>query len=114
MVKSWPRPFHTTNIQSFLGLVGYYRRFVERLLSIASPSTTLTQKKSMLDLSKYCKEIFTLLKDKLISASVMTSLEGTEGFVVYFDAFRVGLGCVLMKHDKVITYVSTGEELSNT
>ena len=43
-MKQWPRPTSATNIRSFLGLVGYYRRFVEEFSSIASPLTRLTQK----------------------------------------------------------------------
>ncbi|WMV41066.1 hypothetical protein MTR67_034451, partial [Solanum verrucosum] len=46
------------------------------------------------------------LKDKLTSTSVLTLPEGTNGFVVYCDASRVGLGCVLMQHGKVIAYAS--------
>ena len=42
------------------------------------------------------------MKDKLTSATVLTLLEVNEGFVVYYDASRVGLGCVLMQHGKVI------------
>ena len=46
------------------------------------------------------------MKDKLTSTPVLTLLEGNEGFVVYCDASRVGLGCVLMQHGKVIAYAS--------
>ena len=46
------------------------------------------------------------MKDRLTSASVLTLLEGTEWFVVYCDSSRVGLGCVLMQHYKVISYAS--------
>ena len=105
-VKSWPRPLSPSDIRSFLGLAGYYRRFVEGFSSIASPLTALTQKKSKFEWSESCEKSFQLLKDKLTSAPVLTLPEGTEGFVVYCDASRVGLGCVLMQHGKVIAYVS--------
>ena len=78
LVKSWPRPLSSTDIRSFLGLAGYYRRFVVRLSSIKSPLTSL--------------------KDRLNSALVLTLAEGTEGFMVYCDASRVGLGYALMEH----------------
>ncbi|WMV46412.1 hypothetical protein MTR67_039797 [Solanum verrucosum] len=105
-VKSWPRPLSPSDIQSFLGLAGYYWRFVEGFSSIASPLTALTQKKSKLEWSESCERSFQLLKDKLTSALVLTLPEGTEGFVVYCDASRVGLGCVFMQHGKVIAYAS--------
>ncbi|WMV18891.1 hypothetical protein MTR67_012276, partial [Solanum verrucosum] len=80
-------------------LASYYRRFVEGFSSIASPLTTLTQKKDKFNWSESCERSFQLLKDTLTSAPVLTLLEGTEGFVVYCDASRIGLGCVLMQHD---------------
>ncbi|WMV33217.1 hypothetical protein MTR67_026602, partial [Solanum verrucosum] len=56
--------------------------------------------------SESCEKRLQLLKDKLTSASVLTLPEGTEGFVVYCDTSRMGLGCVLMQHSKVIAYAS--------
>ncbi|KAH0716653.1 hypothetical protein KY290_012914 [Solanum tuberosum] len=81
-------------------------RFVEGFSSIASPLTALTQKKSKFEWSKSCEKSFQLLKHKLTSAPVLTLSEGTERFVVYCDASRVGLGCVLMQHGKIIAYAS--------
>ncbi|KAH0722292.1 hypothetical protein KY290_004974 [Solanum tuberosum] len=104
--KSWPRPLTPSDIRSFLGLAGYYRRFVEGFSSIASPLTTLTQKKAKFVWSEACEKNFQELKDRLTSASVLTLPEGTNGFVVYCDASRVGLGCVLMQNGKVIAYAS--------
>ena len=46
------------------------------------------------------------MKDRLTSTLILTLLEGTEGFVIYYDASQVGLGCVIMQHGKVITYAS--------
>ncbi|KAH0642123.1 hypothetical protein KY290_035222 [Solanum tuberosum] len=105
-VKGWPKPLNPTDIKSFLGLAGYYRRFVEGFFSIASPLTTLTQKKAKFVWSKACDKSFQELKDRLTSALVLTLPEGTNSFVVYCDAFRVGLGCVLMQHGNVIAYAS--------
>ena len=103
-VKNCPRPLTPTNIRSFLGLAGYYRRFVDGFVSIASPLTTLTQKSKKFEWSEACEKVFELLKDRLTSTRVLTLAEGTKGFVVYCDASRVGLGCVLMQHGKVIAY----------
>ncbi|KAH0727836.1 hypothetical protein KY290_003558 [Solanum tuberosum] len=105
-VKGWPRPLTHTDIRSFLGLAGYYSRFVKSFSSIASPLAVLTQKKAKFVWSEACDKIFPELKDRLTSASVLTLPEGTDGFVVYYDASRVGLGSVLMQHGKVIVYAS--------
>ncbi|WMV56352.1 hypothetical protein MTR67_049737 [Solanum verrucosum] len=80
--------------------------FVEGFLSIASPLTKLTQKTVKFQWSEACEKSFQELKKKLITAPVLTLPEGTQGFVVYCDASRVGLGCVLMQNGKVIAYAS--------
>ena len=105
-VKNWPRSLTSSYIRSFLGLVGYYRRFVEGFSSISSPLTKLTQKKEKFQWSLDCEKSFQELKDRLTKAPVLTLPEGTNGFVVYCDASRVGLGCVLMQNGKVIAYAS--------
>ncbi|WMV25474.1 hypothetical protein MTR67_018859 [Solanum verrucosum] len=64
-----------------------------------TPSRALTQKKAKFIWSKACEKIFQELKDRLTSAHVLTLLEGADGFVVYYDASRIGLGCVLMQYN---------------
>ncbi|KAH0706733.1 hypothetical protein KY289_011809 [Solanum tuberosum] len=105
-VQNWPRPTCPTDIMSFLGLAGYYRRFVEGFSSISSPLTKLTQKIVKFQWSEACEKNFQKLKKRLTIAPVLTLPEGTQGFVVYCDASRVGLGCVLMQNGKVIAYAS--------
>jgi len=105
-VQNWPRPTSPTDIRSFLGLAGYYRRFVEGFSSISSPLTKLTQKTVKFQWSEACEKSFQELKKRLTTAPVLTLPEGTQGFVVYCDASRVGLGCVLMQNGKVIAYAS--------
>ncbi|WMV08791.1 hypothetical protein MTR67_002176 [Solanum verrucosum] len=105
-VKSWPRPLTPSDIRSFLGLSGYYRKFVEVFSSIASPLTDLTQKKVKFIWFEACEKSFQELKDRLTSATVLTLPQGTDGFVAYCDALRMGLRCVLMQNGKVITYAS--------
>ncbi|WMV59549.1 hypothetical protein MTR67_052934 [Solanum verrucosum] len=106
VVKSCPRPLTPTDIRSFLGLAGYYRRFVEGFSFIVSPLTTLNQKKATFVWSEACEKSFQELKDKFTFTLILTLSEGTDRFVVYCDASRVGLGCVLMQHGKVIAYAS--------
>ncbi|WMV41248.1 hypothetical protein MTR67_034633 [Solanum verrucosum] len=105
-VKSWPRPLTPSDIRSFLGLTGYYRRFVERFSSMAYSLMDLTQKKVKFELSEDYDKSFQELKDRLTFAPVLTLPEGRDGFVVYCDASRVGLICVLMQNSKVIAYAS--------
>lgn len=107
MVKRWRIPTTLTNIWSFLGVANYYRRFVESFSSITAPLTKLTHKKAKVLWSDACEGSFKNMKDKLTTASVLTMLEGTNGFMVYYDASRVGLGCLLMHRDKVVAYAST-------
>ncbi|KAF3643286.1 hypothetical protein FXO38_20699 [Capsicum annuum] len=68
--------------------------------------TKLTQKKMKFVWSDLCENSFEKLKDKLTTALILTFPEGIDDFVVYCDAFRVGLGCVLMQRGKVIAYAS--------
>ncbi|WMV41643.1 hypothetical protein MTR67_035028 [Solanum verrucosum] len=98
-VKNWPKPLSALEIRSFLGLYSYYRRFVDGFSSIASNLTILTQKKVKFLLSGLCEKSFYELKDRLSSAPILTLLEGSDGFVVYCDASRIGQGCVLMQHE---------------
>ena len=105
-VKKWPKPLTPTDTRSFLGLAGYYRRFVEGFSSIAAPLTALTKKKSKYEWTETCEKSFQELKDRLTSAPVLTLPKSGENYTVYCDASRVGLGCVLMQAGKVIAYAS--------
>ena len=98
------RPLTPADIRIFLGLVGYYWRFVDGFSSIVYPLTTLTQKSKKFEWSGPCERNFQIWKDRLTFASELTLPEDTKGFVVYCDASRVGLGCMLMQHVKVIAY----------
>ncbi|GKD18591.1 putative reverse transcriptase domain-containing protein, partial [Tanacetum coccineum] len=81
-------------------LAGYYRRFIYGFSKIAKPMTKLTQKSVKFDWTKKAEVAFQLLKQKLCSASILASPEGSENFVVYCDAFHKGLGvwCLLTDH----------------
>ncbi|WMV19097.1 hypothetical protein MTR67_012482 [Solanum verrucosum] len=81
-------------------------RFVEGFSSIASPLTTLTQKKAKFVWSEACEKSFQELKDRLTFAPVLTLLEGTNGFVVYCDALELGWDVCLHKmyYDMSVLY----------
>ena len=105
-VLEWPRPTNVTEIQSFLGLAGYYRRFVEGFSRLAAPLTRLTKKNEKFVWSEQCDESFKWLKEKLVSAPVLALPESGKEFTVYSDASIQGLGCVLMQEGQVIAYAS--------
>ncbi|KAJ9545199.1 hypothetical protein OSB04_024906 [Centaurea solstitialis] len=105
-VKKWEAPKTPTEIRQFLGLAGYYRRFIANFSKIAQPLTTLTQKDKKFIWGEKQEEAFQLLKHKLCNAPILALPEGTNNFVVYCDASHQGLGCVLMQNEKVIAYAS--------
>ena len=105
-VVNWKPPKNVSEVWSFLGLAGYYRKFVEGFSKIAAPLTKLTRKDVKYDWVDACQKIFEELKSRLTSAPVLVLPNGKDGFVIYSDASRQGLGCVLMKNDRVIAYAS--------
>nr|GFA53224.1 putative reverse transcriptase domain-containing protein [Tanacetum cinerariifolium] len=105
-VKDWASPKSPTEIRQFLGLTGYYRRFIEGLSKIAKTMTKLTQKKIKFEWGDKQEAAFQLLKQKLCSVPILALPEGSEDFIVYCDASNKGLGAVLMKKEKVISYTS--------
>ena len=105
-VVDWKPPTNVTEVRSFLGLASYYRKFVEGFSKIATPLTKLTRKEEKFIWSEACQNSFDELKQRLTTAPVLTLPSGNEGFTVYCDASKQGLGCVLMQHDRVIAYAS--------
>ncbi|GJZ44841.1 putative reverse transcriptase domain-containing protein [Tanacetum coccineum] len=105
-VKNWKTPGIPTEVRSFLGLAGYYYRFIENFSKIAKSLTILTQKCKVFDWGKEQELAFQTLKDKLCNAPVLALPDEPKYFVVYCDAFGIGLGCVLMQRGKVIAYAS--------
>ena len=95
-----------SEVRSFLGLAGYYRKFVEGFTKIAAPLIKLTRKYVKYDWVDACQQSFEEVKGRLTSAPILALPNGRDGFVVYSDASRQGLGCVLMQNDRVIAYAS--------
>ncbi|KAK8951321.1 hypothetical protein KSP39_PZI003114 [Platanthera zijinensis] len=105
-ILNWSQPTSVTEVRSFLGLAGYYRRFVKDFSKISLPLTQLTRKNISFQWSVDCQSAFDILKEKLTTAPILTIPSGTEGFQIYSDASYKGLGCVLMQYGKVIVYAS--------
>ncbi|GJR72851.1 putative reverse transcriptase domain-containing protein [Tanacetum coccineum] len=96
-IKDWASPKSPTEIRQFLGLAGYYRRFIEGFSKIAKPMTKLTQKKIQFVWGDKQEAAFQLLKQKLCSAPILALPEGSEDFIAYCDASKKGLGAVLIQ-----------------
>ena len=105
-IENWEAPRKPIEISQFLGLAGYYRRFIQNFSKIAKPLTSLTQKGMTFNWEDKQGATFQTLKQALCSAHILSLPEGTEDFIVYREASKQGLGCVLMQRGKVIAYAS--------
>jgi len=105
-IEGWPRPTTVTEVRSFMGMAGYYRRFVMDFSRIALPLTWLLRKDHKFEWTAECESSFQELKETLMAAPVLAIPEGNEEYVIYSDALRQGLGCALMQHGRVIAYAS--------
>ncbi|GKC54179.1 putative reverse transcriptase domain-containing protein [Tanacetum coccineum] len=106
VVKNWASPTTPTEIRQFLGLAGYYRRFIKDFLKITKSLTELTWKTKKYILEEDQESAFQLLKQKLCKALILALPKGNDDFVVYCDASHQGLGALLMQREKVIAYAS--------
>jgi len=105
-VTNWPRPKNPTEVRSFLGLEGYYRRFVQNFSKIVTPLTNLTRKVTKYEWTEQCEESFRELKKRLTSVLILALPTTDQDFVGCSDASRSGLGCVLMQKGRDIAYAS--------
>ncbi|KAL0313590.1 UNVERIFIED_CONTAM: Retrovirus-related Pol polyprotein from transposon [Sesamum radiatum] len=105
-ILEWEPPKNVSEVRSFLGLAGYYRRFVKDFSVVAKPLTNLLKKNAPFNWNDRCAQSFEELKKRLTSAPILALPSVDGGYVVYTDASRKGLGCVLMQHGKVIAYAS--------
>jgi hypothetical protein len=93
-------------IRSFLGMAGYYRRFIEGFSKIAGPMTKLLRKNTPFEWTDKCEGSFQVLKKRLTTTPILAVPETGKDYIVYWDASKNGLGCVLMQDRKVIAYGS--------
>jgi hypothetical protein len=105
-VSKWKHPSNISEVRSFLGMAGYYRRFIKGFSSIARPMTELLKKDNKFVWTPKCEESIRIIKKKLTTAPVLTLPDIHQSFVIFCDASRQGLGCVLMQNEKVIAYAS--------
>jgi hypothetical protein len=102
----WTTPTNMFEIWSFLGLIGYYRCFIEGFLKLSGPLTTLTRKNARFIWMDECEQCFQELKRRLVTVPVLALPMEFGNFVVYSDASKKCLGCVLMQNGNVIAYAS--------
>ena len=105
-VSDWPIPQNVREVRGFLGLAGYYRRFIENFSKIAKPMTSLLEKGVAFKWTEARQTAFEELKKRLTAAPVLILPDQQKRFTVYCDASKEGLGCVLMQDRQVIAYAS--------
>ena len=111
-ILDWKTPASVKDVRSFLGLAGYYRRFIEGFSKIAKLMTELLKKPDLLKKGKKfewpekAEESFQILKVKLTSAPVLTLPDTSKDFVIFCDASLLGLGSVLMQDGHAVAYAS--------
>jgi hypothetical protein len=105
-VLNWMPPTTALEIQSFLGLAEYYRRFIKDFSKIAKPMMKLLEKNKAFEWKIECQASFEELRKRLTSAPVLVLLDLTKKFEIYCDASRRGLRCVLIQEGQVVCYAS--------
>jgi hypothetical protein len=105
-VLSWNAPTSVGDICSFLGLAGYYRRFIEGFLKISKPMTELLEKDMKFEWTSACEASFQELKKQLTTALILVMPDMEKPFSIYCDASGQGLGCVLMQDGHMVAYAS--------
>nr|GEX52135.1 putative reverse transcriptase domain-containing protein [Tanacetum cinerariifolium] len=122
-IKNWAAPTTPTEVRQFLGLVGYYQRFIEGFFFIAKPLTKLTQKNKKYEWGEK-EEAFHMLKQKLCSAPILALPDRTKDFVLYCDAslkvfalrlwshYLYGTKCTVFTDHKILQYILDLKELN--
>jgi hypothetical protein len=105
-VLSWKAPTSVSDIWSFLGLAGYYRRFIEGFSKISKPMTKLLEKDKQFKWTPACESSFQELKKRLTTAPVLVMPNMETLLSIYCDASGQGFGCVLMQDGRVVAYAS--------
>jgi hypothetical protein len=105
-ILNWKPPISVHEVRSFLGMTGYYPRFIPDFSKVAKPITELLKNQTKFIWSPECEKAFRILKKSLTTAPVLAQPDIEKSFDVYCDASGIGLGCVLMQEGRVIAYDS--------
>ena len=106
VVVEWKPPRNVREVHSFLGLAGYYKRFVKGFSMTAALMTRLLKKNVKYEWSEKCQRNFDKLKSFLTEAPVLTQPTYGKEYVIFSYASLNGLRCVLMQEGKVVAYAS--------
>ena len=105
-IREWSTPKNVTEVKSFMGLAGYYRRFIAGFSRVAHPITSLQRKEKKFQWTEECEKRFQQLKQLLTNAPILRIADPNEDFVVCTYACKEGLGGVLSQNGFVICYES--------
>ncbi len=98
-IEEWPRPENVKDIQKFLGLCNYYRRFVKNFAKIAKPLHNLTRKNTKFNWNNNCEESFQELKKRLTTSPILMHPDTSKPFIVECDASNYAIGAILSQKD---------------
>ena len=109
-VATWPTPTCRRDVQQFLGLANYYRRFIKNFADVAKPLHRLTEKTTTFSWTKECESAFDRLRHLLTSAPVLAFPDLSQPFLLDTDASDIGIGVVLSQLQEgkecVVAYAS--------
>ena len=102
----WLVPKNVSDIRSFMGITGYYRKFIEGFSTISYPINYLQKKGKMFEWTKKCEESFNKLKHLLTTTPILKIADAFKDFIVCTDTCNEGLGGVLLQNNYVVAYES--------
>ena len=106
LIEEWTVPNYVTDVRSFMGITGYYQRFIEGFPRITNPITSLQKKAKKFEWNQKCEESYKKLKTLLTIAPILRIDDHNKDFTVCIDACNDGLGGVLTQEGHVIAYES--------